>query len=113
MSKFNLYYTLNINLRKKDLTKSEKTCLLTIIDQFDQQEREMFFMIVHEHHVVNGGKERTIPYEGVQMDNGVEYNLTKLPIPLRHILFKFGKMVEKRKKSDEEDLCYRRIDTTG
>lgn len=95
-NKSHLYYTLNKELKTVDLKKSEKQYVLDSIQVMDQTSLKMICELIAEHYKnENDGIPITeIPYEGCQKPEGVEFNMAKFPIQLRHIIFKFIKIVQ-------------------
>lgn len=95
---FQLYYTLNSNLQTTDLKKIEKEEILKTVKTMDISSKKAFFMLIYENMRANGKQDADIyqlPYEGIKTDDGVEFNLSKMPIQLRRILYKFIKIVQK------------------
>ncbi len=94
---FQLYHTLNKNIQSTDLKKVEKEDILKTIDVMDQQSRDAFFLLIYEHARINDNSEDVynIPYSGIETPQGIEFNLGKLPIKLRRILYKFVKVLQK------------------
>jgi len=107
---FQLYYTLNTNIQTTDLKKTEKEEIIRTISNIDENYRNAIFLLIYEHYM-NESKESsqkdsvstkhdapfgsTIPYGGIEKGSDVEFNIGKLPIQLRRILFKFIKIIQK------------------
>lgn len=104
--KFSLYYTLNSNLKKKDLTKEQKNELIDSLSILSKEEKEAFFMLLHEHAIVTDKNftAKSIPYDGKDDEHGISFNLSKIPIPLRHILFKFVTMIKGRNQELDSQI---------
>lgn len=94
---FQLYYTLNTNLQSTDLKKTEKEEILDKISKMDQDSLNAVFLLIYEHFRASNDVNDIyqIPFEGHETNNGIEFNLAKLPIKLRRILYKFIKLGEK------------------
>jgi len=90
-----LYYTLNVHLRTTDLKKSEKEEILQIISTMDSSSKNAVILLIVEHLRITDdsfhpSKSYGIPYEGKKLDENLyEFDLAKLPIKLRRILYKF------------------------
>ena len=100
MSGCQLYYTLNANLPKKDLTVKNKNILLNSIPKLTKDQLEQVFLLICEHQKVKRGTDYNsenivIPYGGTSENLGIQFDLTKFPIELRWVLFKFIDIVVK------------------
>lgn len=93
---FQLYHTLNSNIQSTDLKKIEKTEILKTIDTMDQSSKEALFLLIYEHYRLNEDPSDIykLPYGGTEKNNGIEFNLSKMPIKLRRIIYKFIKIVQ-------------------
>jgi hypothetical protein len=105
-----LYYSLNKNIQPIDLKKVEKEELIDTTRKLDLDSKTAMFMLIYQHlleekkannEVID---ENEIPYFGVvkYKENGEEYlefNLGKIPINLRRILYKFCKILQKNEKN--------------
>jgi len=99
-----VYYTLNVNIPKKDLSAAKKRDLLERIERLETEQREAVFLLICEHYKSESGLDLdglTLPYDGEKKKKGVEFDLDKLPIPLRWILYKFTLIVIKSDKNSE------------
>ncbi len=99
---FQLYYTLNSNIQTADLKKSEKEEILRTINIMDVHSKKALFLLIYEHAKINediSSNIYDIPYGGVETDGCLEFNLAKMPIKLRRILYKFIKIVQKNEFS--------------
>ena len=87
-----LYQTFNCDLPSSDLKKAEKIVLINRIEELDGVEQEMVFTLIYEHYtktLPEGSNIEIYPY-GCKCDkDDITFNLTKIPIPLRHILYRF------------------------
>lgn len=97
-----LYHTLNKTVQTADLKKSEKEEIVRYVSLLSPEDKGAFFLLIYEHYRnemltknENYVPEYIIPYEGVETTNGISFNLAKLPISLRRILFKFIKILQK------------------
>ena len=102
-----LYFSLNKNIQNIDLKKNEKKELIDILPSLDIQTKEAFFLLIYQHMIetqqnqINStvSEEPIIPYEGIEENNSIIFNLGKLPIELRRILYKFVKIVQKNESN--------------
>lgn len=98
---FQLYYTLNTNLEKKDINLTKKREILEAIKTMDILSKKAFFMLIYEHAITEGMdlSNYKIPYGGIEKTisttSQLHFDLLKFPIPLRHILYKFIKVIQK------------------
>lgn len=100
MSKFPLYTFLSTDIKNKDLTLKQKDDFIKKITQIDAGGIELVYALILYHAYITkpADPESTpakcdsdaIPYEGIKQENSdVEFNLEKLPIFLRQLLYKF------------------------
>lgn len=91
-----LYQTFNCELPSSDLKKTEKEHLIKCIQELDQVGSEIMFTLIYEHYIrtlPSDTSEKTKTPYGCKYEKGdVTFNLTKIPIPLRHILYRFVNM---------------------
>lgn len=99
---FQLYYTLNKNIQSADLKKSEKEEIISYIPKLDESHRNAIFLLMYEHYR-NETQEMNdiykIPYSGIEKPTGIEFNIGKMPIPLRRIIFKFIKILQQQENN--------------
>jgi len=95
---YTLYHTLNTNLRKSDISKTDKMKILDVVKDMNEEELEAFFMLIHEHYVYENNDEIDLPYGCQQTNEGININMTKIPIKLRRILLKFVNIVASDRK---------------
>jgi hypothetical protein len=97
LPKFELYYTLNSGVSDKKLTKKEITNLENRVKNLTDKEKcgEMIVMLICEHakfvdnfELVVDGKFQ-LPYEGIQEENNIKFDMNRLPSSLCRILLKF------------------------
>ena len=98
---FQLYYTLNTNLQTTDLKKAEKEEILKVIKTMDDSSKKALFLLMYEHLKINekNSDPYQLPYGGVKKENCLEFDIGKMPIKLRRILYKFVKIVQKNENS--------------
>lgn len=93
---YQLYYTLNSNIKKKDITKDEKSLILNTIEKMTIEQRKAFLFLIYEHYKHDEKFEKNkLPYELVNTKEGIEVNLSKIPKDLRQILLKFINLILK------------------
>lgn len=98
---FQLYYTLNTNIQNTDLKKSEKEEIVKTIKNMDDSSRKALFLLMYEHMKLNEKITDIyqLPYGGTKKGTSLEFDLGKMPIKLRRILYKFVKIVQKSENS--------------
>lgn len=89
-----LYQSFNSNLQTSDLKKAEKEEILRTIETMETDSMEALFELICEHGKQNDVTD-VIPYGEEVEDNVLEFNLAKMPIPLRRIIFKFIKVLNR------------------
>lgn len=94
-----LYYTLNKNLKKTDLTEDQRDRLLTTFSGSlsDEETRKAVIMLIVEHakaadNIPIDIENFTLPYDIEQRGKDVRIDLEKLPVPLKWVLWKFMKL---------------------
>jgi hypothetical protein len=97
---YGLYQTLNQNIPRQDLKAPQKTHILEKILNLSSRETEAIVMLVCEHariheDFVYDPKDITLPYGGSFDKKTATFDLKKMPITLRWIIFKFLEIVEK------------------
>lgn len=109
MNSFPLYNILADDLPKKDLTLQEKKSLISSLDLFDAETKELVFVIIKYHYLQNhlqtlkNKKESYVsPYSGKLSSHGVTFNLLEFPVELRQMLYKFACLHKKKLTEDEE-----------
>lgn len=101
MNNFPLYQTLNKNLSKKDLTVPQKNILIKKVSNLDLDGQELVYALIKCYYVDHQKEDNLgIPYGGILNRDKIDFNLLDLPIELRHILFKFVEIHEKKDKDD-------------
>lgn len=95
-----LYYTLNSNLKKEDLKKSQKKELIEFIKKINSKKtdenyqiKKAVILLITEHYSATGNEFDLacikLPYDLEQSEDSVKIDIDLLPIPLRWILYKF------------------------
>ena len=109
MSSFPLFDSLNKELPKKDLSVKDKEEFITKIQDIDSTGRDLVYALIQFYHIVNGKEKLSdeLPYKGkrVSLSKGKEdltWSFIDLPIPLRHILYKFIKIHTQSMEEEEE-----------
>lgn len=120
MSSLPLYDTLlSKKLKEDDLTTRERNYVLRTIPILDLETRELFHMLIKEHEkrtspfdydaVVDPSIVTNIPYEGIQLESGIQYDFDKFPIKLKRILHQFVKMSMQEKKRREKQEAHKAL----
>jgi hypothetical protein len=91
MSGFPLYAQLRNDLPKKDLSTKQKGEYITGFEELDEKGSELVYALIraHQFEQCEGCIPECLPYEGTSNHQDVTFDLEGLPIPLKHILFKF------------------------
>lgn len=91
-----LYESLDQNkeMYDKDLTKECKKDLIKFMNSSKPEFCREILLLICEHARLNrefifDESNIILPYGGFQKENNISFEIKKLPIPLRHILFKF------------------------
>ena len=97
---YGLYQTLNKNIPKQDLKAAQKTHILEKIITLSPRETEAVVMLVCEHariqeDFIYDPEDIALPYDGSFDKKTATFDLKKMPIPLRWIIWKFLEIVEK------------------
>lgn len=106
MNNFPLYTTLSSKLPSKDLTVKQKNEIVKQIASFGEEQHKIIYTLIRCYYLdKDRGDFLSLPY-GAHLSklNTVEIDLLELPIPLRHILFKFITIHEKRLEEEKEHL---------
>ena len=106
MSGFPLYESLRKGLPKKDITVKQKEDLMKKITSIDSAGKELIYILICSHYEnsPDGDKQEILPY-GSSFSNGkVEFQLTKLPIDLRQMLYKFVLMHLKNMDDEKQRI---------
>ena len=107
MNEFALYNTLSQNIPTKDLNPTQKTKLVNVIKDLDENATELVYALIKYHHL-NDTKPSDIynhkktNVRAAKVD--ISWNLSDLPIKLRNILYKFVTLEEQRMKESENRI---------
>jgi hypothetical protein len=102
MSDFPLFNVLNNNIStKKDLTVAEKNDFIKKIQSLDVDGFELIYALIKYYYIQKeNGSLLSMPYNGVIIKDKIQFNLLDLPIPLRHIIYKFICMHKQKLQED-------------
>lgn len=102
MNYFPLFDQLQVDkIPKKDLTAANKKVLVNAIKGMNEDGQETVYAIIKYYYVnKDNGQMLDIPYSGELEKHDVGFDLNKLPIELRHILFRFMGRYQKRIEED-------------
>lgn len=100
MNNFPLYDTLSKSIPKKDLKVAEKNALIERIKNLDRDGQEKIYLLIKTHSIKNGEKSN-IPYGGIFYINRIDFDITSLPVDLRHIINRFVSIHEKKLEEEE------------
>lgn len=93
-----LYHTLNKNLKKNDMNKTEKDKLKKKLGSLkdDSSKKAVILLIVEHARCVDDFyidiEKPTLPYGMKQRQENLEINMDKLPETLKWVLWKFAKL---------------------
>ena len=90
MSEFPLYDTLTEKLPKKDLTKKQREEFLSLSNTLDSQTTEYIYVLIKTHQQ-REESQGFVPYNGNYQNSDVNFDLSEIPISLKHILLRFLK----------------------
>tara|TARA_A100001011_G_scaffold394642_1_gene487543 strand:- start:13682 stop:14002 length:321 start_codon:yes stop_codon:yes gene_type:complete len=102
---FPLYYNLNNNIPKKDLTAKQKSELTENIKKLDNNTVEIVYALI-QYHDNSFKMNDPLPFKGIKSNDknnlcDIQWNISDLPISLRQILYKF---IDIHLKSEKEDV---------
>jgi hypothetical protein len=91
---YSLYYTLNRDIPKKGMTKTQENKLKEKLDATDANSQRAIIMLMAEHSKVVDQvsfdvQDITLPYGSVQQDKDFVFDLENIPRELKWILWKF------------------------
>ena len=92
MDDFPLYNTLIKDLPKKDLSLKQKKDFIHKTESIDTQGGELVYALIRAYQILNQEEtlEEKLPFEGQKLPgNDLEFNISKIPIQLRQLLYKF------------------------
>lgn len=100
MSKtYGLYQTFSQNTPEDDLSEKEKKELKDFLLNLELDQKKAVFFLIIEHAIINDNfsydpkKQLELPYDLLQNEKNLEFNLENLPINLKWILWKFHNMI--------------------
>jgi len=100
MSKtYGLYQTFSLNTPEEDLSEKEKRELKDFLLNADSDQKKAVFFLIIEHAILNDNfsydpkNQLILPYDLIQNEKNLEFNLENLPINLKWILWKFHNMI--------------------
>jgi hypothetical protein len=121
---FPLYNTLSKNLSQRDLTKAQKSELISQISQTDKDGHELLYALIksyyNDHDTLDRQKDgkdtkdkvneavspctnnNILPYSGEIGKDKMSFNLENFPKPLRQLLYKFLNLHQKKLKEDKQ-----------
>ena len=110
MSKFPLYDNIIKDISKKDLTIPQKKALIKRIQKIDNNGHELIYALIRMYQTENSDQEMsfTLPYNGLYVENNINFDLENLPVELRQMLLKFVD-VHLAKMQEENVMIKKRI----
>jgi len=87
---FQLYYTLNINLKNK-ISERKKRYIIKYSNIINNEKKEIMFMLIREYHN-NDPEKKEQYYADIITNKFIQFDLNKLPVNLLEILYKFLKL---------------------
>lgn len=96
----NLYKLFNCDLPKDDLAIKEQNTLIKAINNLDNENQKLLFLIIYEHYIQSFHRQSTglaydmMPYnctasQGSGENKNISFTISELPISLKHIIVKF------------------------
>jgi len=103
MSKFPLYDNFSKDLPKGDLTISQKKLFIKYVQTMNNKGCELIYALIRMHQIENSEQNTsyTLPYGGSFINTEIIFDLSKLPLKLRQILFKFSQAHIKNMKEEK------------
>ena len=109
MNNFPLFTSIYKEVKDKDLTTTQKQTCIRNIKKLDLNGYELIYALIKYYSLHYGILEDTstfvLPYEGVQEDKGVIFELNKFPVKLKQMIYNF---VNKHLKKMKDDAKRRR-----
>ena len=100
MNQFPLYDVLNVGLPKRDLTASQKNSFVKKIPTIDKDGTELLYALIRFYYKNTTESGMGDFYGGVVSKSSVTFDLERLPIPLKQLLYKFILIHLKKMKDD-------------
>ena len=94
MNSFPLYNSLSQDISNIDLSAKQKTELMKLIKNIDNDGAERIYVLIKMFQIENS-KEKNIlgiPFNGKYIKADLEFDLNELPNELKQIIYKFTKM---------------------
>mgnify|MGYP001596882796 CR=1 FL=1 len=102
----NLYKLFNCDLPKDDLAIKEQNTLIKAINNLDNENQKLLFLIIYEHYIQSfhithevkssfayvrstGGAYDMLPYNCKYENKNISFTISEFPISLKHIIVKF------------------------
>jgi hypothetical protein len=83
----------NNQVIKTDLTFEQKKDLISMISLIDAKGHQNIFTIIRIHGLkTNSGEIFDVPYDGKKNVHDIKFNLDKLPIIVKHMIYQFVKI---------------------
>ena len=100
---FPLFASLDNNIPNKDLTAKQKQEYIDSVNNIDISGKELLYALIMVFYITTENIHSTdhLPYKGKNSNGNITWVFSDFPIRLRHILYKFIKLHEK--KMIEED----------
>lgn len=82
---------MNTNISSRDLTLKQKSDFISKIKDMDDKGMELIYVLMRAYQNDNDEEKMTydLPYNGDMNGNSMTFNISKLPIKLRQLLYKF------------------------
>ena len=110
MSKFPLYDNIIKDIPKKDLSTNQKKVFIKRVQKIDSNGHELIYALIRMYQIENSDQETsfTLPYNGIYVENNINFDLENLPTTLKQMLFKFVE-VHLAKMKEEHAISKKRI----
>jgi hypothetical protein len=94
MSNFPIYETLIKEIKNCDLTVKQKNDFMNKIQKLDEVGTEVCYVLIRVFEINHEDVSSTfkLPYNGKFIESDISFDLEKLPIKLRQLLYKFVSM---------------------
>lgn len=89
---YSLYRTFNDNIPEKDLNAKDTKELIKVAENLNTDQKVAFVRLILEHSRLTNGEDQKLndlPYSGIDSDEGVVFDLSRLPQELKWILWRF------------------------
>lgn len=104
MCDFPLYNSLSIEVENKRLSTQQKRSFIKNVEKMDQEGLELIYALIKKHQLSSsdGYISHTLPYNGMNKDNEILFDINDLPFELQQILFKFIRKHIDKMKADKK-----------